>query len=107
MIADYTDLQSEIVTLTSENLDLKEENKQLSQQLEIKKNMHFKEPFWYAEGDEVPHCPNCWESEKKAIHLTKTFMTSYGLRHECPACKRFYIWPRKEKQISEGPTVVD
>jgi hypothetical protein len=98
------DLQSEIVALSTENLELQEEKKQLKEQLEVKNKMSFKEPFWYAEGDEVPHCPNCWESEKKAVHLISLGEWSPGPRYDCPSCKMIYHWPYREPPTISGQT---
>jgi len=59
--------------------------------------MKFKPPFWYAEQDSVPHCPNCWEAEEKAIHLTGPVDVVAGPRYDCPHCKRLYVSPRRHK----------
>jgi len=35
----------------------------------LKSEMKFKAPFYYKAGDKIPHCPVCWESDGKQIHL--------------------------------------
>jgi len=44
--------------------------------------MEFKPPFYYKTGDKIPHCPICWESNGKQIHLDGP--------HDIPGEKPFY-----------------
>lgn len=79
------DLEGDIIELTKENRDLKKEVEQLKSQLAFSKKMEYRSPFWFAEGDDVPYCPNCWEGDKKAIHLRNW---SGALR--CSQCNEVY-----------------
>jgi len=51
---------------------------------EVAGKMSFKKPFWHKEDDGAPHCPRCWEEDKKAIHLTGPIMIDLGRRYNCP-----------------------
>ncbi len=44
--------------------------------------MEFRPPFYYKTGDKIPHCPICWESNGKQIHLDGP--------HDIPGEKPFY-----------------
>jgi len=45
----------------------------------------FRTPFYYAEGEEAPFCPNCWESDHLAVHLTR-YRGGEGIDHACAKC---------------------
>lgn len=64
-------LQGQVVEIATERLDLYTENQNLKQQLELRAKMHFRNPYYYEDGDEVPFCPKCYESsdQKLRIHL--------------------------------------
>lgn len=57
--------------------------------------MTFRAPFWYAEGDPVPHCPRCWEVDGRAIHLQGPVSVVAGMRFDCAQCTRHFITDRK------------
>jgi len=80
-------LQGEIINLTGENHTLKEENQELKRSLKLSKEMTFKQPFYYAEGDQVPFCPKCWEVNKLAVHLMTGTRLADSTIHYCPHCK--------------------
>ncbi len=81
------DLQGEIINLTGENHTLKEENQELKRSLKLSKEMTFKQPFYYAEGDQVPFCPKCWEVDKIAVHMMTGTRLEGRTPHYCPHCK--------------------
>lgn len=87
-------LEREAVELTQANRLLREAAQKLELQLKLAGGMRFVEPFWFAEGDCVPHCPRCWEGDKTAIHLTYEGHMSGGHRYDCPQCKNCYCSPR-------------
>lgn len=80
------DLQLEVVELTRKLQTIEDQKKELEQKLQFAKKLTFKEPFYYAEGDDVPACSRCWENDKKFIHLTD----AHGNREyfNCPQCKQ-------------------
>src|SRR6516225_7348242 len=47
-------LHSDIVALVEENLRLNDENKELKETLRLKREMKYKEPFYFLDGDETP-----------------------------------------------------
>lgn len=88
-------LESEVFDLIRENRDLNDKVEELKTLFAISKKMIFKSPFYYTEGDEIPYCPKCWETEKKAIHLLVEDVAA-GLRYDCPNCKLSRIPERKK-----------
>lgn len=82
------ELEAEIIELTRRNRDLEEQVTQLKALLNTAKNMEFKRPFYYGEGDPTPFCPRCWETEKLAVHLVD-IMTA-GNPWECKRCSSRY-----------------
>src|SRR5215469_15164064 len=62
-------LHSDIVALVEENGRLNDENKELKETLRLKREMKYKEPFYFVDGDDVPFCPACWESKSQPVHL--------------------------------------
>ena len=82
------ELEGEIIELTRTNRLLEEEIEELKQLVSLTKQMNWKKPFYYIEGDETPFCPNCWEAGKNTIHLTNTGT----IRNPwyCPKCKTHF-----------------
>ena len=79
------DLRVAAVDLQEENLRLREQVKQLEEQLRVSSAMAFRKPFYYRDGDDHPFCPVCWEKDKKAIHVNgPTGAHGYTI---CPVCK--------------------
>src|SRR3989338_10615893 len=85
------DLQGEIMELTQENRELREKVQELESKLKQNSQMIFRSPFYYATGDDVPHCPRCWEVDRKAIHYPYPFQSAAGPSHTCPGCKHNII----------------
>jgi hypothetical protein len=98
-------LEGEVIELTREKRVLEEQIQQLQLQLEMAKKLTFRAPFYYAPPDEVPFCPRCWETDKKAIHLTGPLQVIAGTRYDCPECRRNHISDRHEPKYP-GPAVV-
>src|SRR5271165_1859134 len=76
LIKKYNDLElmKQIVSLQTEVFDLQTENLALKRQLSDRgegAKMLRQEPYgyYYRGNDLVPHCPKCWENDKKAITL--------------------------------------
>lgn len=56
--------------------------------------MTYKGQFYFRSSDDMPHCPNCWERDRKAIHLVKPRPHEQGRpNYQCPSCKNLY-WNR-------------
>lgn len=86
-------LQSEILELSTEMFELRKENADLKQQLEKTKQLTFKAPLYYAEGDPTPFCPICWEHTGKAIHVIgpKTVETTGHVYAHCNICNKDFV----------------
>jgi len=80
-------LEQEVFELNHENIFLKQKISTLEDINEIASKMEFKSPFWYMNGDFVPYCPQCWENNKKTIHLID--IQEHGF--ECPSCNKRYV----------------
>ena len=72
--------------------DLARENRELRAQLELKGKTRFEKNLrWSADEPDHPYCAACWESDGKAVHVTRLRGHSY----RCPACKQdFYTRDR-------------
>ena len=58
--------------------------------------MKFESPFYYAENDKVPHCPRCWEVDKKAVHFPPPHMCGSGPVYTCQQCNKRFIYPHSQ-----------
>ena len=84
-------LREEALELQAENLRLKTENLELKKKEELQEKIEFKRNVYYREGDEVPHCPYCYEKSKLLIHLSFQGKESTGrLIYDCHECKTDY-----------------
>lgn len=57
-----------------EIFELKKQLRELTGQLAIQKDLVFKPPFYYAEGDDTPFCPRCLEKERLAVHVVSALI---------------------------------
>jgi len=89
-------LHSDIIELVEENNRLRDENKDLTKTVSLKKAMNFKEPFYYQESDKTPYCPACWEAKEKTVHVTFIFDRTDATRWDCPSCKHTYMVRKNE-----------
>lgn len=88
------DLQGEIMELTQTNRDLQTKVSELKHTLIQIRKMKFRSPFYYADGDNVPHCPRCGEVDKQSVHFPEPLSVHVGIRYDCPQCKTTIIHPR-------------
>jgi hypothetical protein len=54
---------------------------ELEQTLNTRKQMSYKPPFYYMEGDAIPFCPKCWEVNRQGCHLL-----DHGHYYDCLNC---------------------
>ena len=91
-----TSLESEVIDLARANRHLEVENEELKATLALKAKLTFRAPFWFAEGDDVPYCPNCWEGQRKAIHVQGPIDVAAGTRYDCMQCQKMFISDRRQ-----------
>jgi hypothetical protein len=94
------DLQTDVFALESEQAKLKAEIAKLKMELDLRTKMHMRPPseYYFQEGDDVPFCPNCWESRGKAIHLQTHAYEGGEIRRECRVCKASFWDDSKGKK---------
>ena len=92
------ELEGEIIDLTRENRDLVENNRELRELLDIKDKLTYRKPFYYQEGDDVPYCPRCWESDRKCVHVIGPDISIEGPVYRCPGCKFWTVHPIESRQ---------
>jgi hypothetical protein len=85
------ELEGEVIELTRKMRSVEEENENLKHALDVKKDVQFKAPFYYAADDESPYCPKCWEVDHKLVHVPKGMHTLGGYMYGCPNCKSNYL----------------
>ena len=88
------DLQGEIMELTQVNRELRTKVTELQDTLSTVGKMTFQSPFYFAEGDDVPHCPRFWEVDKQPVHYPEPIQSMAGPVYKCPQCKHQIIHPR-------------
>jgi len=81
------ELRESYIELQEANLLLRQENQKLKESLELKAELVFKSPYYFAEGDDVPFCPRCWEKDRVAIHVPTVKFDRVGRYRECPECE--------------------
>jgi hypothetical protein len=87
-------LQEQVLELSNERSQLRDENGALKAQLEHRSQTRFRNPYYYAEEDEVPLCPRCYETSAGGlrVHLThpaSEMQNGYG--RVCRGCKWFFL----------------
>jgi hypothetical protein len=68
--------------------------------------LKFASPFCYAEGDQSPYCPKCWEVDRRAIHLLPPEPSFHGPRYSCPHCNMTITHPYSKPQSSPNQPYV-
>lgn len=80
--------------LEAENVAMRQQIESLLQKvalLESDDAFEFRGPLFYKKGEQRPRCPHC-----------KRFLSNYGSRYECSACKWFHQSP-PGAPVSGGP----
>ena len=70
LISSLANLKMELADIKVNLIEKDEEIRELKNKIEEKESLIFDGKFYLKEGDNIPFCPTCWESNKKAIHLT-------------------------------------
>lgn len=84
-------LENEVLDLSRDKRRAEEKVEELERTLKLQKELTFRAPFYYLEGDAAPYCPGCWESKRVAIHLHRTRLPlPVGDCMQCPTCKHNY-----------------
>ena len=78
------DLSGEIYELHGRHMEALQRIRDLEDEINTQSAMQFNQDDgnYYVEGDKIPYCPTCWESDRKAIHLT--YSRRWG--HSCGVC---------------------
>ena len=86
-------LMEQIVELKLEVFELQRENLALKKQFDEQAKMQMNGPwgYYFQDGDDVPFCPKCWESDRKAIHLPGLVDYFGGRGRICRVCKHQYV----------------
>jgi predicted RNase H-like nuclease (RuvC/YqgF family) len=84
-------LENEVLDLSREKRRAEEKVEELERALKLNKELVFRAPFYYLDGDATPYCPGCWEARKTAIHLHRARRPlPAGDVMYCPTCKNDY-----------------
>lgn len=90
LISSLADLKMELADIKVDLIEKDEVIRELKNKIEEKESLIFDGKFYLKEGDKIPFCPTCWESNKKAIHLIFKHYQSFGKCQECEVCKTKY-----------------
>jgi len=83
-------LENEVLDLSHERRRAEEKVKDLERALRFKGDLVFRTPYYWLDGDPVPHCSGCWESKNLAVHVLKVRIPGLGPQMQCPSCKYNY-----------------
>jgi hypothetical protein len=94
------DLQKEYFALESEHLKLNAEFAKLEREMDLRRKMHMCPPsyYYFQDGDDVPYCPVCWESARKAVHLRTQSQADGGTRRECLVLQAIVLGKEQRKE---------
>lgn len=81
------ELREVTMEFQQENIELQKRVKELEEIVSKKQSMKFKSPFYYVDGDDIPHCPRCWEVDHKAVHYPAPLNYTEGPYYNCLQCK--------------------
>ena len=94
------ELREACVALQDENHAMRENIKKLEEALRFKEQLEFRKPFYYAEGDDQPFCPRCWEKDRHGIHLAPELPRDWAYFRDCPDCKAAF--KVRDQNLSSG-----
>ena len=84
-------LEEEVLDLTRDKRRAEAKVEELEHALRFTKELKFKAPFYWLDGDPNPNCPGCWDSKRLAVHVTDSWDPVRYDHKECPGCKHHYI----------------
>ena len=86
------DLQTEILKLYQDNLEVKTANHSLKERIQIKENLEFRgKAYWRRKQDgseEGPFCSACWDVKQQLV-WSHEFTNDPG-HYRCPACQQTF-----------------
>ena len=95
VVKKYNDIElmDEITKLKLEIYELRDENRELKERLDVREKMRMNGPhgYFFQQEDVVPFCPKCWEGDGKPVHLPAPEDYAAGRGRICRVCKHFYI----------------
>ena len=96
-------LREGALLLEEENLTLRKKVSEMEAELQRKRSFHHVRQLYYADGDAVPFCPRCWESQNKAVHLFGPVpMVNKNVEFfECHVCGYDYSAKKREPFSAE------
>ena len=89
-IGTLMELQQQAYSILDENRELRLKFEEIERANEISGNLSFKNGAYYLQDDENPYCSNCWDLDKKLVHLTKAPGGTRLGNKKCPACANFF-----------------
>lgn len=97
------ELRIEMNEINEEKLGLRLRVNELEEKARVQQQMTFRAPFWYRAGDDIPHCPGCFESHGRAIHLLSLDHSTTSGRFKCPVCP--FLYSLKSQASSPSPRI--
>ena len=97
------ELEGDVIELTRQIRVLEQQNEELRSKLELSAKLTFREPFYYAPNDPVPHCPRCFEVDRRAVHLNHEFTNRQRTRYDCKQCKQMFLIEHTQGQRPRIP----
>lgn len=103
----FLDIQMQLIDLTNENQNLKQQVSERERETEIGKDLVYQESVYWLrkpEGRDGPYCPNCWDAQRKLIRLIPGATRG---TYSCGVCKQGgfrtseFHWP-KQRVLSSG-----
>lgn len=80
-------LQETVNQLQTDNAGLKAELTKVRASAAEADTMHFRDGVYWKDGNEVPFCRQCWEDQRKAIHLSGPHRgEDIRTHYECDKC---------------------
>jgi hypothetical protein len=92
LISTLADVKFELAELQDELRAKDDKINELENRLLVKLSLKFDGKLYWAENDEVPFCPVCYEKDDKNFHLTFTEGFDYfPAKHSCKVCTNEFL----------------
>jgi hypothetical protein len=113
LMLEISDLKMQVADLKIAYAALQDENLKLINKLKEDKSnpLQFRNALYWAEGDNIPFCPVCYEANKDRHHLIPHHRNTYGvLLYKCGHCdsndkKWFFEYDVNIKPRTKKPSV--